>query len=136
MFVGKKSIFAAVFIVVFLMILVMGLAAGVSSIAGLKRAFYGAAFFTVFSWGITTLVNIYAIPVSEPPLIDAEDEKNEESLGNKLDLTVSDEIFSEPIPASNFSPLSAKQIDPLVSKVINNDPDRMAEIVRKMGFEE
>ncbi len=37
---------------------------------------------------------------------------------------------------AGFSPLVARQIDPQVTKIINSDPDKVAEIVRKMGFEE
>lgn len=36
----------------------------------------------------------------------------------------------------NFEPFQAKQIDPQVSRIVNNDPKRMAELIRKMGLEE
>lgn len=141
-----------VFLAVFLLIMFIGLVSGVSVSASLFRAFFAAVFFTALSWGLSLLVKRYVISELFVPVVNIE----EETVGTKFDFTISEtldpNIASGSIPVEHannksisvennieydqdFGPLDARQIDPQVEKIINSDPKRMAEIIKKMGFE-
>ena len=104
---GNKNIYLLVFIGVFLFIFIIGLTSEVSFPASLGRAITAALLFTAL------LITIMKVII-------------------KLDITVND----PPAAVSSTVPLTARQIEPHVGKIINNDPARMAQIVSKMGFEE
>lgn len=137
---GKKVYFAVVFLVVFLMIFIIGIVAQVSLAVGLERALMAAALFTGLCWAISRFIKRYVVP---DIIFEANDIHTAHSLGNNLDIKVSE-------PASNiqgakltknnqvpeFIPTTTNQIHPQVEKIINSDPKRLAEIVKKMGFEE
>lgn len=141
-----------VFLAVFLLIMFIGLVSEVSVSATLLRAFPAAVFFTALTWGLLYLVKRYVISELIVPPVEIE----EETTGTKFDFTVSEEIDmdiapgTEPVdqgnnkptisensirPDQDFGPLGARQIDPQVEKIINSDPKRMADIIKKMGFE-
>lgn len=143
---GNKGIYAVIFLSVFFMILIIGVTSEVSLSASFNRAFLAAAGFTLLSWGLGRLMTTF---VFQEPVMEEADTFLVERLGANLDLTVNDPEPSEQeeqfqpeqnlfktTPAKVFSPLTAKQIDPQVNKIINSDPKKVAEIVRKMGFEE
>lgn len=140
---GIKSFFAGTFLLIFLMMLIIGIASEVSLSANLTRAVLAAGLFTVLTRVVGKIVSIYVFP---PEQVDDSDAENE-NLGTNLDLTITDspdnssqpEAVPTDVPpgtSEEFVPLSARQIDPQVSKIINSDPEKVAEIVRKMGFEE
>jgi len=140
---GCKSFYAGTFLMIFLMMLMIGVTSEVSLLASLTRAVMAAGLFTILTWGVGKLISIYVFP---PEQIDDSQLENED-LGTNLDLTVTDQPDDsdhtdidpsavQPGTPDEFTPISARQIDPQVNKIINSDPRKAAEIVRKMGFEE
>ncbi|WP_418790212.1 hypothetical protein [Phosphitispora sp. TUW77] len=126
MFSGYRRVLVLVFGTVFLLIMFIGLLSGVTLKACLGRAFLAGMSFSVLLWVLFRLIGKYALP-----LPDARESLFAQShdVGGQLDFTVSD-------PLDEFSPINAKQIDPDLERVINNDPERMAEIIKKMGNDE
>lgn len=144
MTVGNKRIYAVIFLAVFVMIFTIGVVSEVSLTSALTRAFLAGLFFTLLTWGIGKIIAQYVFPKAGSGTGDF---NLNGSLGSRLDLTVSetidgigDEISEEEADGNaqrnQFTPLTAKQIDPQLNKIINNDPKKMADIVRKMGFED
>ncbi|PKM80866.1 MAG: hypothetical protein CVU89_12045 [Firmicutes bacterium HGW-Firmicutes-14] len=138
----SRDVFAVVFIIVFLMILIIGIISGVSLPAGLVRSVLAAVFFTGLLYVTVWLITRYALTGSGK-----QPEKRRQAAGSRLDVKVTDDYakvpdieitgnhVTEPVPG-DFNPLTGKQIDPDVERVINNDPERMAQLVKKMGFDE
>ncbi len=124
MFSGNSRVFLLAFAGVFVLILFVGVLSGVSLKAGLGRAFLAGLLFSALLWITCRIITGYVVPQPDaggdmPPQKDA--------VGRQLDLTVSDS-------PGDFSPITPKQIDPDIERIINNDPERMAEIVKKMGY--
>ncbi len=149
MTVGNKGIYAAIFLLVFLLILIIGVTSEVSLSASVSRALLSGLAFTAFFWAAGKLISIYVFPETKEATDFTESDISADTsemfleanlgsnLGNNLDFTVSEPVSGivEEIP-KQFTPLPAKQIDPQVNKIINSDPQKVAEIVRKMGFED
>ncbi|MBU7008293.1 hypothetical protein [Phosphitispora fastidiosa] len=127
MFSGNNRVFGLAFIGVFFVILLIGLLSGVTLKAGLGRAFMAGLLFSVLLWALFKVIGRYALPIAD--IADSSSPQND-YVGGQLDLTVSDS--EEP---KGFSPITAKQIDPDLERVINDDPERVAEIVKKMGYD-
>ncbi len=162
---GNRLVFITIFLIVFILMMTIGLVSGVSPGAGVIRALLAATFFTALSFGTLFLITRYVIDdIQLPDSCDTEGETTpeNENTGQMLDIMVSDpsEKTEEEAPAEpsntnaediaeniaediakdiydeELSPLVTKQIDPNVEKVINSDPKRMADIIKKMGFED
>ncbi|HWI54979.1 MAG TPA: hypothetical protein VNT57_04765, partial [Desulfobacteria bacterium] len=148
---GNRLVFIIIFLVVFVMMMTIGLLSGVSIGAGFTRALWAAAFFTAISLGTSVIIARYVIDDIKPTG-NGDDEGNNlpenENLGQMLDIMVSEPPLEteEPAPETSdtkdetpvkqsLGPLVTRQIDPNVEKVINSDPRRMADIIKKMGFE-
>ena len=138
MFLANNRGFFPVFIIVFILMAIIGGLAGVSLKASLIRAFLAALFFMVLSWIVVKGVVSYVLQAEPDETAEdlPDDVLPESDMGKHLDFTVSDSRSESSNETTDFSPISAKQIDPNVEKVINSDPVRMAEMVKKMGFEE
>lgn len=143
MFFSSKGFYAGAFLLVFLMTFIIGVASEVSLSASFTRAIFAGIFFAVLTWIVGKVISVYVFP---PAQIDDVNPDNEE-LGTNIDLTIADSSAGlvqlagdpaggEPDSAEYFAPLAARQIDPQVNKIINSDPQKVAEIVRKMGFDE
>lgn len=149
---GNRLIFTIIFVLVFVLMVSIGMIAGVSLGAGLKRALLAAVFFTAVSFGTSVVIDRYVINDIKPTG-NSEDEGDilpeNENTGQMLDITISESLqeTGEDIQESSgisdegtfnqeINPLVTRQIDPNVEKVINNDPKRMADIIKKMGFKE
>lgn len=126
MFSGNNRVFVLVFTGVFFVILFIGLLSGVTLKAGLSRAFLAGLLFSVLLWILFRVIGRYALPL--PDQAESVSPQNP-NVGRQLDFMVSD-------PPNDFSPIAAKQIDPDLERVINDDPERMAEIVKKMGYDD
>ncbi len=124
MIIGNK-IYALVFFAVFLLILIIGVLSEVSPVIGLVRAFLAAAFFTGLCWIAGKTVFKYALPGNRGQ------EKQKNSRNKPVQNNSANNSLEE-----EFVPLRARQIDPQASKIIASDPEKMAEIVRKMGLDE
>lgn len=145
---GSKGFYTATFLLILIMMLTIGVNSGVSLSASLTRAIFAGGFFAALTWVIGKIILIYVFPPL--PVVDLmlENETvDNETLGTKLDVTATDPLTHseqqitepasvEPNASDFFTPMSARQIDPQVNKIINSDPQKVAEIVRKMGFEE
>ncbi|KNZ70859.1 hypothetical protein Tfer_0539 [Thermincola ferriacetica] len=128
---------------VFVFIFIVALSSDVSLWASLSRGLLGGGIFAVITLCLTNIVRIMAFNNSNYG-------DGIQSNRPKLDLRIDDHGVLETntmrekpennVQESgnelNFEPLQAKQIDPQVSRIINNDPKRMAELIRKMGLEE
>lgn len=143
MFFSSKGFYTGAFLLVFLMTLIIGVASEVSLSASFTRAIYAGGFFTVLTWVVGKVISTYVFPPGE---IDDVNPKNE-NLGTNVDLTITESVTDngkppvdpaggQPSAAANFTPLTARQIDPQVNKIISSDPQKVADIVRKMGFGE
>lgn len=144
MFWGKIKFFAFIYLSVFILIFVIGLAFQVTILANLYRAFLGALLFSGTGMILVMLIKIFVIQDLLKEAEEAEQQKKE-TLGTSLDLTVSDE---HPLDYSNLetaaaeqfdqdlNALASQQIDPQFTRIINSDPERLAQIVKKMGFED
>ena len=140
---GIKSFYAGTFLLIFSMMLIIGISSEVSLSASFTRAVLAAGLFTVLTGVICKVVSVCVFPCEQADDLGVEDE----DLGTNVDITITESpdnsnqpeaVFTD-VPSDNseeFIPLSARQIDPQVSKIINSDPEKVAEIVRKMGFEE
>lgn len=139
---GSKRFYAGTFLLIFLMIFIIGVTSEVSLSACLTRAVMAAGLFTVLTWVVGKVILICVFPPEQVEGLNTENE----NLGTNLDLTVTESPDNNqpetppagvpPIASDEFIPISARQIDPQVNKIINSDPRKVAEIVRKMGFEE
>lgn len=153
---GAKLLFI-VFLAVFIMILSTALFSEVSLSASLVRAGTAATVFTVMLWGTFKIMSCFIL--SDIKAVD-EAAATDDIIGRTLNITVADDLSNEQILKDNsqdiannsaiapqssrdpessfdeFSPLAAQQIDPQIEKIINNDPKRLAEIVKKMGFDD
>lgn len=148
----RSRLLVIVFLAVLLLIMFVGMLSGVSISASLFRAVLAAVFFTLLTWGFSNVIKYCGILDLIVPPVKSEDE----IVGANFDFTVSEaletDLLSEPEsvesqktksiitenktqPDPDFGPLGARQIDPQVEKIINSDPKRMAEIIKKMGFE-
>lgn len=148
-----NRLLSIVFLAVFLLIMFVGLMSGVSVSASLLRGFLAAVFFTSLTCGLSNLVTRYVISELIVPPVNIGDE----NVGTNFDFTVSEALDPDMVsvpgpvepnndkpategnniqPDQDLSPLGARQIDPQVEKIINSDPKRMAEIIKKMGFED
>jgi flagellar biosynthesis/type III secretory pathway M-ring protein FliF/YscJ len=137
-FSGNSRVFGLAFTGVFLVILLIGLLSGVTLKAGLGRAFMAGLLFSVLLWALFKVIGRYALPIADTA--DSSFPENHH-VGGQLDLTVSDTSretgggFEDTEEPNGFSPITAKQIDPDLERVINDDPERVAEIVKKMGYD-
>ncbi|PKM47599.1 MAG: hypothetical protein CVV03_02360 [Firmicutes bacterium HGW-Firmicutes-8] len=148
MAVGKRRIYISVFFAVFLLILLIGIQSEVSAAACVIRAFSAAVFFTALCWVAVQVIGGHIISTVIIPELNKKIDNSDigANLGKKLDLTVSEPPIPEGLKAGDasgktglppqFVPLAAQQIDPQVNNLIVSDPERTAEIVRKMGFDE
>lgn len=151
MAVGNTRIYITVFLGVFILMFLIGVSSEVSLSAGFGRAVLAAAVFTALLLLVVQFITRYLFrDNSDEPVA----HNANVTVGRNLDISADqpvsyplptavpdpvgpDESLSEPTGFSpDFVPLAAKQIDPQVSKIINSDPNKMAEIVRKMGLEE
>lgn len=148
---GNRLVLMIIFISVFIIMMFTALSSEVSVLAGLKRALSAALFFTALSFGTYYVIAHYVIDDIKLPANEniEEDSSVNEITGQMLDITVSESTEEElediSLPTDEdddnqsnqeLNPLVTRQIDPNVEKVINNDPRRMAEIIKKMGFNE
>lgn len=114
---------------------ITGWLSGVSQSALLTRAMLAAVIFSVTAWGIVTYIMrpIIAPPETEPeiqPETEMQPEAEEQPVrGTQLDIVL-------PAEESVFEPMAQQQIDPRLNKLINEDPERIASMVKKMGLEE
>lgn len=148
MTVGKRRVYIPVFLAVFLLILLIGIQSEVSAAACVIRAFSAAVFFTALCWVAVQVIGGHIISTMIIPELNKKIDNSDISanLGQRLDLTVSEPPIPEDSKAGDasgqtglppqFVPLAAQQIDPQVNNLIVSDPERTAEIVRKMGFDE
>ena len=153
MTVGNKGFLTGTFITIFLFILVLGLANEVSLNASLSRAFMAATAFTAIMI-LVIFVNGKYVFFEDMPGVEV---GASEMVGGNLDFTVNEPLGNPaqtglsdivndsaptdgviPVPDSpqTFVPLNARQIDPELNRIISSDPNKVAEIVRKMGFED
>lgn len=126
---GNKNIYLLVFIGVFLFIFIIGLNSEVSFPASLGRAITAALLFTALLITIMKVIIKLDITVNDPPAAVSSTAVSSGGVSG----------FGQAgggSHAQEFVPLTARQIEPHVGKIINNDPARMAQIVSKMGFEE
>jgi hypothetical protein len=123
--------------------LIIGVTSEVSLSVSLTRAVMAAGLFTVLTGVVGKVISVYVFP---PEPVDDLNLENE-NLGTNLDVTITESPKNTdqpgiapnnvpPVISDEFIPISARQIDPQVNKIINSDPQKVAEIVRKMGFEE
>lgn len=137
------GLYTAIFTLIFLMMFIIGVTSEVSVSASLIRAVISAVLFTVLTGVLGKVISVYVFPPTQDTEINPEDE----NLGTNLDLTITDStdqntqpeaaVFTDPPNGSGeFIPISARQIDPQVTRIINDDPQKAAEIIRKMGFED
>ncbi len=136
--------------IVFCFIFLVGLNSEVSLGASVYRGASAALIFCVVTFAISNIVKLLAFNQSdntaaEPApkfdfkIDDAGVFTNREATGSASpEPTPVVAPSTEQAPNSNqsFEPFQAKQIDPQVSRIINNDPERMAELVRKMGLDD
>jgi flagellar biosynthesis/type III secretory pathway M-ring protein FliF/YscJ len=135
---GGKSFYTVVFLSVFFLILFIGMVSLVTYSASLIRAFLAAAFFTVLLWLLGKLTRVVFLESQKSV------ENRQSNSGQMIDFSVSEPVDYNELTGktkkdsskNEFVPLKAKQIDPQITKIINNDPDKMAELVKKMGFDE
>ena len=151
MAVGNTRIYITVFLGVFIFMLIIGVSSEVSLSAGLGRAVIAAAIFTAL---LLLVVHVITRYLFQDNSVEPAAHSANVTVGRNLDISADqsvsyplptavpgqarpNETLSEPIGSPpDFVPLAAKQIDPQVSKIINSDPNKLAEIVRKMGLEE
>ena len=140
---GSKSFYTGTFLLIFLMMLIIGVTCEVSLSASLIRAAMAAGLFTILTGVVAKVISTYVFP---PEHVDELNLEND-NLGTNLDVTITespdniDQLVTAPADAPPFTSnefilLSARQINPQVNTIINSDPKKVAEIVRKMGFEE
>jgi len=136
--VDHRRAFVLVFIAVFILIFVIGVLSEVSLLSSFLRAVLAAVFFTVLSSGVVRAVSRFVISEQEKQELTDINRRSVKQAGENLNITVSDppadQVSSDNGP--EFIPLAARQIDPEVDKAINSDPRRMADIIKKMGFDE
>jgi len=91
--------------------------------------------FTTLLWIVVQVMNNYISPHIQDGNTGVQ---VVETTGSKIDVTVSEtpENHRQPEERPDFVPLAARQIDPNLNNVINSDPEKVADIVRKMGFDE
>lgn len=150
MAVSNIRLYITVFLGVFLTIFIIAVTSEVSVPAGLRRAFLGAGGFTVLFMVLGQIIARYIFfdPHEQPAAADSNVPP-----GFNLDVSAAEPVLypetntgsgsgrsAQPVVESNahttgFVPLSARQIDPQVSRIINDDPGKAAEIIRKMGLE-
>lgn len=145
----NKKAYVVVFMFIFAIELVIGLLSNVSLTASLARAFLDSIFFTGLLWGFIKFIRNYVIHDVIKELETKEDDQTEK----QIDITVTDDnisisdLYDNPSDShgqvaatkdndKEFTSLTSQQIDPQVSKIINDNPERLAQIVRKMGFED
>lgn len=122
-------------IAVFIIMVITGLLSEVSQTALLTRAILAAILFSVAAWGVVTFIMcpIIAPPEAEPeiqqePVIQS-DAEEQPVRGTQVDIVL-------PAEESVFEPMAPQQIDPRLNQIINEDPERIASMVKKMGLEE
>ncbi len=141
--VERRDLYFPVFFTVFLLLLLIGVVARVSLTVSIGRAFLAAGFFTLLCWITGEVMSRYMVTgrrvVPTRQVVpgwpaDSGTEGSQDGLGDRLDVTVAEP--SPTNPGLEFTPLQARQIDPQLTKIIEENPQQAAEIVRKMGFEQ
>ncbi|MHB8170452.1 MAG: hypothetical protein ACYDG6_02790 [Thermincolia bacterium] len=139
-----RAVYIISSIMMFLIMTLMGFAAQVSWNVVFLRAFLATIAVGVIILVLDIFINNFLLV---PP-----EEQGEDSLtelwqnstgahqGNLLNITLPEESFfldgnREEAATTEFKPFAPQQINPDVEKLINEDPLRAAEIVRKMGLE-
>ena len=129
-----KAIYIISSVIMFLIMTFMGLMAQVSWNVVLLRAFLATLALGGVILVLDIFINNFLLPTWE--------EQDEDSLadlwqynpgthqGDLLNITLPEEAAT-----TEFKPFAPQQINPDVEKIINEDPQRAAEIVRKMGLE-
>ena len=127
---GYKHIYFYLGAVVLIMMVITGWLSGVTLKALLIRASLASLFFTLLTWVVVT----YIIGgVIAPPEMSGDTQPEESGaqpvIGTQLDVIL-------PAEETVFDPFAPSQIDPRLTEVINEDPERIASMVKKMGLEE
>lgn len=133
----RNYLYIGVFI--FIIMTVTGLISEVSLPALLTRAFLAALFFSVLV-GVVVAVGRQFFPPEEHT-VPAEQPADEGQplRGTQVDIVLPAEesIVGEPAKKETvFEPMAPRQIDPKLNKIINEDPERVASMVKKMGLEQ
>ncbi len=137
MFTAGKRKYVVIGITVFLILAVTGLLSGVSVQALLIRAVLAALFFVLLTYVFISIIVTQVLSPDELPveLLDelsseaAVTDTTEQYKGKQVDIVL-------PAEETLFEPLTPHQIDPQINKIINEDPERIAAMVKKMGLDE
>lgn len=128
---------------IFILTAIMGLTSGVGITMILFRSVLSAMVLGLLVYGFTFYLKNSIIPLFH----DSEEDIEEKTTGNLVDLSVGDEEdlttllqkdAQEDIPAekNEFIPFAPQQIDPNLKEMIENNPKQAAEVVRKMGLDQ
>lgn len=137
MLTGGRQKYYYIGIAVFILILITGLLSGVSWQASVIRAILAAVFFSALSRGVVEFLamQILSAGQAQPDTGIIADQGTrsgageQPAKGRQVDIVL-------PAEETVFEPLAPQQIDPRLNKVINEDPERIASMVKKMGLEE
>ncbi|MDA8233819.1 MAG: hypothetical protein M0Z31_03250 [Clostridia bacterium] len=130
-------------LIMFFTMSLLGLAAQVSWNIVLLRAFGATLALEGIILALDIYINNFLLPYSEDLGEDSLSElwQINDGLpqGSLLNITLPEETFqleeSGEEAAADFKPFAPQQINPDVEKIIKDDPQRAAEIIRKMGLE-
>lgn len=136
----KVKLHLLVFCITFVILTVVGLISDVSLGASFSRGLYGGLVFGIITFSLHNILSLTVLNFKETS--DADEDETSSTFDFKIDddgvsgLGDLDSSMTEETDSPSFQPFEAKQVDPLLSKMINEDPKRAAELIRKMGLDE
>lgn len=134
---GSMRNYIYIGIIVFIIMVITGLLAQVSFPALVMRAVLAALFFSVLVLGVITVGRQFFLP-AEQAAENQPDVEEQPVRGTQLDIVLpgEDTVVNEPdIREQSFEPMAPQQIDPKLNNVMNEDPERIASMIKKMGLE-